>query len=127
MIGRPAARASGIGLDRVLDWMSAATARFAGLPGKGSIRPGADADLVSFAPEESFTVDVGALRHKNPVSAFDGATLTGRVHTTWLAGAVVHDTGVGDDGTSGATSPAASAHPERPPRGALLRRQTPQP
>ncbi|TFC24963.1 allantoinase AllB [Cryobacterium sp. MDB1-18-2] len=116
-----AAGAAGIGLDRVIGWMSTATARFAGLTGKGIIRPGADADLVSFAPEESFTVDVGALQHKNPVSAFDGATLRGRVHGTWLAGALVHDTGAGN----GITSPAASARPEHPPRGALLRRPAP--
>jgi len=105
----------------VLDWMSAATARFAGLPGKGSIRPGADADLVSFAPEETFTVDVGALQHKNPVSAFDGALLSGRVHSTWLAGALVHDR------ASGIPRPAASARPEDRPRGALLRRPSPTP
>ncbi|MDY7543525.1 allantoinase AllB [Cryobacterium sp. 5B3] len=122
-----AARASGIGLERVLGWMSAATARFAGLPGKGTIRQGADADLVSFAPEESFTVDVSALQHKNPVSAFDGATLRGRVHSTWLAGTLVHETGPSGAGVTGVTSPAASAPPEDPPRGALLRRPAPTP
>jgi allantoinase len=81
-----AARARGLGLDRVLHWMAGATAAFAGLPG-GAITVGAPADLVAFAPEESFTVSVDALRHKNRVSAFDGATLFGRVHSTWLAGA----------------------------------------
>ena len=116
-----AARAAGIGLDRVLGWMSTATAGFAGLHGKGSIRPGADADLVSFAPEETFTVDVGALQHKNPVSAFDGSLLTGRVHSTWLAGALVHDR------ASGIPRPAASARPDDLPRGALLRRPSPTP
>ncbi|MGY4856556.1 allantoinase AllB [Cryobacterium sp. AP23] len=81
-----AARARGLGLDRVLHWMAGATAAFAGLPG-GAITVGGPADLVAFAPEESFTVSVDALRHKNRVSAFDGATLFGRVHSTWLAGA----------------------------------------
>jgi len=80
-----AARARGLGLDRVLHWMAGATAAFAGLPG-GAITVGGPADLVAFAPEESFTVSVDALRHKNRVSAFDGATLFGRVHSTWLAG-----------------------------------------
>jgi allantoinase len=109
-----AARARGIGLDKVLHWMSAATARFVGLDAAaggtaaahtaaaqtpagsvastapvGSIAVGSAADLVAFAPEEPFTVSVDALRHKNRVSAFDGATLFGRVHTTWLAGNVV--------------------------------------
>ena len=102
-----AARARGIALEQVLHWMCGATARFAGLPG-GAITVGAAADLVAFAPDEAFTVDVDALRHKNRVSAFDGATLFGRVHTTWLAGAVIFAADATD----------ASA---RPPAGQLLR------
>jgi allantoinase len=84
-----AARARGLPLDRVLGWMATATARFAGLD-SGAISVGAAADLVAFAPDETFTVSVDALRHKNRVSAFDGATLFGRVHTTWLAGNVIY-------------------------------------
>ena len=96
-----AAKARGVSLDRVLHWMSRATADFAALPA-GRIRVGAAADLVAFAPEESFTVRVDTLRHKNRVSAFDGATLFGRVHTTWLAGNVIY--AVDDDAS--ARSPA---------------------
>ena len=107
-----AARAKGLTLERVLHWMSRATAGFAGLPA-GAITVGAAADLVAFAPEESFTVNVDTLRHKNRVSAFDGATLYGRVHSTWLAGDVIY---AGDDDAPGA--PGASA---RHPAGRLLR------
>jgi allantoinase len=102
-----AARARGIRLSRVLGWLTTATARFAGLP-SGAITVGAVADLVAFAPDESFTVNVDTLRHKNRVSAFDGATLFGRVHTTWLAGAAVFAL---DDAEASA----------RPPAGVLLR------
>jgi allantoinase len=102
-----AAKARGLELHRVLGWLTTATARFAGLPA-GAIQIGADADLVAFAPDETFTVNVDTLRHKNRVSAFDGATLFGRVHTTWLAGAVVFAL---DDAEASA----------RPPAGALLR------
>ncbi|PXA67352.1 allantoinase AllB [Cryobacterium arcticum] len=102
-----AARDRGLPLDRVLAWMTTATARFAGLD-SGAITVGAAADLVAFAPDETFTVSVDALRHKNRVSAFDGATLFGRVHTTWLAGAVIF----------AADATGASA---RPPAGQLLR------
>jgi allantoinase len=102
-----AARARGLELDRVLGWMTAATARFAGLPA-GVIGVGAAADLVAFAPDETFTVNVDTLRHKNRVSAFDGTTLFGRVHTTWLAGAEIF--ALDDAGTSA-----------RPPAGTLLR------
>jgi dihydroorotase-like cyclic amidohydrolase len=44
--------------------------RLAGLPSKGSIEPGKDADLVAFAPDERFTV--GTLQHRNPVTSTPG-------------------------------------------------------
>jgi allantoinase len=75
-----------IPLERVLGWMSSATARFAGLESKGRIAVGADADLVVFAPDETFTVHADQLLHKNPVSAFDGRELRGVVRQTLLAG-----------------------------------------
>ncbi len=76
----------GIPLTSVVRWMSANTADFVGLGRKGRIAVGADADLVSFAPAETFTVHADELLHKNPVSAFDGRELRGVVRTTWLAG-----------------------------------------
>ncbi len=92
-LGLPAvwteARRRGIPLERVVGWMSAGPARFAGLENKGGIRIGADADLVAFAPGAEFTVDVAALQHRNPVSAYDGRRLTGEVRRTWLGGRAV--------------------------------------
>jgi allantoinase len=78
------ARARGIGLDRVVSWMSLAPARLAGLPGKGAIAVGKDADLVAFAPEERWTV--GDLEHRNPVTPYSGRELHGVVRRTWLRG-----------------------------------------
>jgi len=78
------ARARGIGLDRVVGWMSAGPARLAGLSGKGAIAVGKDADLVAFAPDEEWTV--GDLHHRNPVTPYSGRTLTGAVRRTWLRG-----------------------------------------
>jgi allantoinase len=105
-----AARERGIPLERVVGWMSENTSALVGLAGrKGAIAVGADADLVAFAPEESFAVRASELQHKNPVTAFDGRTLHGVVHTTWLRGEVVH--------LQGDTAP-------RSPRGALLARST---
>jgi allantoinase len=83
------ARLRGIPLTRVIEWMSASTARFAGLAQKGGIAVGADADLVAFAAADTFTVHAETLLHKNPVSAFDGRELYGVVRTTWLAGVAV--------------------------------------
>ena len=45
-----------------------------------------------FAPDASFTVDARQLRHKNPVTPYDGRTLDGVVRQTYLRGERV-DTG----------------------------------
>ncbi len=78
------ARARGLPLAQVVRWMSAAPALLAGLPGKGAIAVGRDADLVAFAPDERFTV--GRLEHRNPVTPYAGRELTGVVRRTWLRG-----------------------------------------
>jgi allantoinase len=78
------ARARGIPLGAVVRWMAAEPARLAGLPGKGAIVVGKDADLVAFAPEERWTV--GDLRHRNPVTPYAGRELHGVVRRTWLRG-----------------------------------------
>jgi allantoinase len=78
------ARARGVGLDQVVRWMAQAPARLAGLPRKGAIAVGGDADLVAFAPEETWTV--GDLEHRNPVTPYAGRSLTGAVRRTWLRG-----------------------------------------
>ncbi|GAB3665221.1 allantoinase AllB [Actinocorallia lasiicapitis] len=85
------ARRRGFELSDVVRWMSANTAALAGVPGKGAIAPGFDADLVAFAPDEEFTVDARTLHHKNPVTPHHGRRLTGVVHTTWLRGVPTGD------------------------------------
>ena len=81
------AASRGIPLETVLAWMSRGPADLVGLGGKGRIAVGADADLVAFAPDASFTVRKEELLHKNPVSAYDGRELRGVVRRTWLRGA----------------------------------------
>jgi allantoinase len=78
------ARARGIGLDQVVRWMAEEPAGLAGLPGKGALAVGKDADLVAFAPEERWTV--GHLQHRNPVTPYAGRDLHGVVRRTWLRG-----------------------------------------
>ena len=87
------ARRRGHDLADVVRWMSGTPAAFAGLTTKGSIRVGAAADLVVVAPDEELVVDPAALHHRNPVTPYAGARLTGRVRATWLAGAKVTDDG----------------------------------
>lgn len=86
-----AARARGVPLTDVVRWMATAPADRVGLPRKGRIHVGADADLAVFAPEESFVVDVSRLHHKNQVSAYAGHTLHGVVRRTFLGGLEVGD------------------------------------
>ena len=71
--------------------MATAPADRVGLTHKGRIEVGADADLVRFAPDEEFTVDVARLHHRNPVSAYAGRRLAGVVRETWLRGVPVSD------------------------------------
>lgn len=65
------ARKRGVGMERVLEWVSERPAKQVGLEGKkGGIRKGADADFVVFDPEESFTVNKDELHFKNRSSPY---------------------------------------------------------
>ena len=80
------ARRRGHDLADVVRWMAAAPAALVGLTTKGVLREGAAADLVAFAPDDEQVVDHARLQHRNPVSPYAGARLTGVVRATWLAG-----------------------------------------
>jgi allantoinase len=81
-----AARARGISLAEVADWMASRPAQLAGLATKGRIAPGCDADFCILAPDEPFVVDPVGLRHRQPVSPYAGRTLTGTVRASVLRG-----------------------------------------
>jgi allantoinase len=70
----------------VVRWMAQRPAEIAGLRRKGRIAPGCDADLVAFAPDETFVVDPARLHHRHAVSPYAGRPLRGVVHRTWLRG-----------------------------------------
>ncbi|MFI7673795.1 allantoinase AllB [Actinophytocola sp. NPDC049390] len=89
-LGLPAvwteARRRGHALSEVVRWMASAPADLVGLARKGRIAPGCDADLVAFAPDDEYVVDATGLRHRHPVTPYDGARLSGVVRRTWLRG-----------------------------------------
>ncbi|WP_233496021.1 allantoinase AllB [Geodermatophilus sp. TF02-6] len=83
------ARRRGIGLERVVEWMSTRPARRAGLRAKGRLALGYDADLVVFAADDAFVVDATKLHHKNPITPYHGKALSGVVRKTYLRGTTV--------------------------------------
>ncbi len=85
------ARRRGRTLDDVARWMATAPARLAGLPAKGALAVGYDADLVAFDPDEAYIVEPARLLHRHRVTPYAGRTLTGRVRQTWLRGTALLD------------------------------------
>jgi allantoinase len=94
------ARARGARVRDVVEWMSAAPARLAGVHGKkGVIAVGADADLVFWDPDARFTVDAAALEHRNKITPYQGRALDGTVVRTILRGETVYERGKGFPGS----------------------------
>lgn len=83
-------RRRNIPLHHVARWMGRNPAALVGLsPRKGSIEPGADADLVLVDPEKQFTVDGKTLQHRHKVTPYENEVLYGVVEKTYLRGRVV--------------------------------------
>ncbi|MBO9521347.1 MAG: dihydroorotase family protein [Nocardioidaceae bacterium] len=74
---------------RLASVLSGSTARLYGLwPRKGTLRPGADADLTLVDPEGRTEVTNERMHALNPVTTWDGWTLRGRVVASLLGGTV---------------------------------------
>ncbi|TXH25956.1 MAG: allantoinase AllB [Mycobacterium sp.] len=80
------AAARGFGLADLSRWMSERPAALAGYADRGRIAVGLRADLCAFDPGALDTVRATTLRHRHPVSPYDGVTLRGSVLQTWVAG-----------------------------------------
>lgn len=99
----------GLALARVAEVVGAAPARRFGLDGKGTLEPGADADLVLVDLAHERILDAGELLQRHPgLSPYTGRRLRGRVVRTLLRGRTV----------------AAGGRTVGPPSGRLLRPAT---
>lgn len=75
-------------------------ARTFGLPRKGTLEPGTDADIVLFDPNESYTIDSAENLSKAEFSIYEDREVTGRVKKTFVRGEPVAADGkiVGEPG-----------------------------
>jgi len=80
-----AARA-GFGLPDVCRWMAQAPAALAGLTDRGVVAPGRRADFCVFDPDASWVVRGAELRHRHPITPYEGVELTGAVRQMWRGG-----------------------------------------
>ena len=78
-----------LALERVVDLTSAGPARVFGLPGKGRIAEGADADLVLVDLRREETITNASVRSRCGWTPFDGLRVTGWPVATVLRGQVV--------------------------------------
>ncbi|MFN0159142.1 MAG: allantoinase AllB [Bacteroidota bacterium] len=88
------AKRRGHSLSHIAEWMCRRPAGLVGLDGKkGAIAAGHDADLVVFDPDASFTVTQDMIHHRHKVTPYEGKTLQGKVHATFLRGMKIYDEG----------------------------------
>jgi dihydroorotase len=77
---------------RLVEHLAARPAALFGLPGKGRIAPGADADLVIFDPDQPWTLSGADLHAKCGWSPYEGWAMTGKVLTTIKSGQIAWQT-----------------------------------
>jgi dihydropyrimidinase len=81
-----------IPLTRLVEVTAAAPARLFGLaPRKGSLAPGADADVVLLDPREKWVMGRETLHMGSDWSAYEGIPVTGRVIKVWSRGELIVD------------------------------------
>lgn len=80
------ARRRGVGLAQVVEWMATRPADRLRLRSKGRLALGYDADLSVFAADQAFVVDAHRLRHRHPLTPYQGKALSGVVRRTFVRG-----------------------------------------
>lgn len=84
----------GFTLEKLAECLCGAPARQVGLNHlKGSLKPGADADVVIWNPEREFKVGPSMIHHRHKLTPYAGEILRGVVEKTFLRGQMVYDDG----------------------------------
>jgi len=87
-----AAKARGIPIEKINQWMCINPARFLKLDHlKGMIKKGFDADLVIWNPEKEITLNKENIYHRHKQTPYAGIKLRGEVHQTIVNGKIVFD------------------------------------
>jgi len=86
-------RRRGLTWTRLAELLCAMPARLLGLPRKGRVAPGFDADLVLLDAEREWTLDAAALQTRSGQSPYLGRTFRGLVRTTLVRGRIVYRDG----------------------------------
>jgi len=87
------AKARGFGLTHLVEWLCAAPARQVGLAVKGSLKAGADADVIIWNPEAVFRAGADMIHHRHKLTPYAGEELHGVVEKTFLRAQMVYDGG----------------------------------
>ena len=78
-----------LGLERLVEVLASRPAELFGLPAKGAISVGADADLVLLDPAAERTVRQEDLHHTSDFTPFEGLEVAGAIRATLLRGELV--------------------------------------
>jgi dihydropyrimidinase len=78
-----------ISVERMVDVLSTTPARMFGMPNKGAIEVGRDADIVLFDPQERRTLTQSELHHTSDFTPYEGLASSGLVRSTLVRGQFV--------------------------------------
>ena len=88
------AQARGFTIEQIVRWLCTRPARQVGFDVlKGSIKEGADADIVIWNPDKEFRVAPETIHHRHKLTPYAGEVLQGVVEKTFLRGQMVYDGG----------------------------------
>ena len=96
-----AGKPRGLSYNRMAELLCWNAARRFGLPSKGDIAPGFDADLVLVDPNKSFVASGKLSQSSQGYSVFEGAEMSASVSSTYLRGKLIYDNGKAVGGPSG--------------------------